>query len=178
MKSLLRSYSAPWLITAMAVLFLHGCYYFVSDDTPPEWDGPATAAEQAGATAAGAGGPGATVYNTKCASCHQSNGKGLPGVYPPLGGSSFATGDPAIPIRIVLHGFHGPIERNGKQFNGVMQPWGNELSDQQIADVLTHVRTSFGNNASAIEPAMVTKIREATAGKSGAYTEDELKTAI
>lgn len=178
MNTMLRTNRTPWLVALFAALLLHGCYFFVSDQTPPEWDGPLTAEEAAGTAAAGAGGPGATVYNAKCATCHQSNGKGLPGVYPPLGGSAWANGNPEIPIRIILHGFHGPIERDGKSYNGVMQPWANELSDQEIADVLTHVRTSFGNNASAIEPAMVTKIREATAGHSGAYTEEELKAAI
>lgn len=179
MTSISRLFRTPLLAAAAAVLFLHGCYYFVQDETPPEWQGdPAADAQNVGAIAAGTGGPGQSVYNGKCAVCHQMDGKGLPGVYPPLGGSAFATGDPIVSIRIVLNGFHGPIQRDGKNYNGVMQPWRNDLDDQQIADVLTYVRSSFGNSAPAVDAAKVKEIRDATASKVGAYTEDELKSAL
>jgi mono/diheme cytochrome c family protein len=154
-----------------------GCNAFVHDEDPPEWtpDPKDVAAQQAGQAAAGAGGPGASVFNAKCAVCHQMTGKGIPGVYPPLAGSAFATGDPEIPVRIVLHGFNGSIVRNGSSFNGVMQPWQNDLTDQQIADVLSYVRSSWGNSAPAVEAATVRKIRDLTKTRSGAFTEPELK---
>ena len=81
--------------------------------------------------------------------------------------------DATKPIRIVLHGFQGAIERNGKTYNGVMAAW-SQLSDQEIADVLTHVRSSWGNSAGAVTVDEVKAVRDQTAGKVGAYTEAEL----
>ena len=163
------------ILLAFSLVFLGGCYAFVNDEEPPAWEpDPADVAQQFDAAAAGSGGPGAAVFNAKCAVCHQMSGEGIPGVYPTLKGSAFATGDPGIPIRIVLHGFQGPIERGGKQYNGVMQPWQNDLDDQQIADVLTFVRTSWGNSAPAVTPEEVAAVRKETKGKIGAYSEAEL----
>ena len=168
-----KKYSA--IVLAFSLTLLGGCYAFVNDDAPPEWEpDPADVAQQLDAAAAGSGGPGATVFNARCAVCHQMSGEGIPGVYPSLKGSAFATGEPSVPIRIVLHGFQGPIERKGKKYNGVMQPWQSDLSDQQIADVLTFVRSSWGNSAAAVTPDDVAKLREATKGKIGAYSEAQL----
>jgi mono/diheme cytochrome c family protein len=156
---------------------LIGCYAFVHDEDPPEWtpDPKDVAAQQTNPSASGSDGPGASVFNAKCAVCHQMTGKGIPGVYPPLAGSEMATGNPERPVRIVLHGFNGPIVRNGASFNGVMQPWQNDLSDQQIADVLSYVRSSWGNSAPAVDAAAVKKIRDLTKNKAGAFNEAELK---
>ena len=176
MKKSIFRFGKPYIWAFILAYVVYGCYYFVSHDTPPEWQGDPTAQDQAAVAAAG--GPGAAVYNAKCAVCHQMDGQGLPGVYPTLVGSDFATGDPAIPVRIVLNGFQGPIERNGQKFNGVMQPWRNDLTDQEIADVLNFVRTTWGNSAPEIDPATVAEIREATKGKAGAWTEDQLKAAM
>ena len=170
---LFKNYRSALLPVLSAVL-LAGCYAFVDDDAPPEWDDPAGAEQDVGAIAAGTGGPGAGVFNAKCAVCHQMDGAGIPGVYPTLVGSELATGDPELPIKIVLHGFQGPIERNGTQYNGVMQPWKNDLSDQEIADVLTFVRTSWGNSAAEVSAEAVAEVREATKSRAGAYTEEEL----
>jgi len=154
-----------------------GCNAFVHDGDAPVFtpDQADVAAEKANAGAASAGGPGASIFNQKCAVCHQMNGKGIPAVYPSLAGSSYATGEPAVPIRIVLHGFQGPIVRGSQNFNGVMQPWQEVLSDQEIANVLTHVRKSWGNNAPAIDASTVAKIRAETKGKVGGFTESELQ---
>ena len=158
-----------------AVIFV-GCYAFVHDNTSPEFTpDPRDAKENVAGSGGNAGGPGAVVFSARCAVCHQMNGKGIPGVYPNLAGSKFATGTPEIPIRIVLHGFNGAIVRNGITYNGVMQPWQNDLSDQQIADVLTFVRSSWGNSAPAVDPALVKKIRESTKSKVGAMTEADMK---
>lgn len=161
-----------------AALMLAGCNAFVSDETPPEWTDPEGAKDGVAAIAAGSGGPGASVFNAKCAVCHQMTGQGIPNVYPSLVGSELATGDPALSIRIVLHGFNGPIERKGAKFNGVMQPWKNDLSDQEIADVLSYVRSSWGNAAAAVTAEQVKEQREKTKGKVGAYTEAELKSSL
>lgn len=163
-------------VLVFPAMVLVGCYGFTHDSEPPDWTpDPKDVMQDAGAATAGAGGPGAAVFNQKCAVCHQMTGKGIPGVYPPLVGSSFVTGDAKIPVRIVLHGFQGPITRAGQSINGVMQPWQNELSDQQVADVLTYIRSSWGNTAPAVDAATVKTIRDATKTKAGSFTEAELK---
>jgi len=165
------------MTTLAALVFLGGCYAFVDDETPPAWkDDPASAQDVA--ALAGGSGPGAGVFNAKCAVCHQMTGKGIPGVYPSLAGSDLVTGDPRLPVRIVLHGFQGPLERNGTKYNGVMQPWKNDLSDQEIADVVNYIRSNFGNAAAEITAETVQKEREATKSKSGAWTENELKSSL
>ena len=106
-----------------------------------------------------------SLYAGNCAACHQADGAGLPGAFPPLAGSGWATEDVETPIRVLLCGLTGEIEVEGATFNGVMPPLGH-LTDQQIAMVLTHVRTSFGNDASAVEPAQVAAVRAALGGRT------------
>ena len=80
-------------------------------------------------------------------------------------------------IRMVLHGFTGPITINGKPFTTpapLMPPQGAALSDQQIADVLTYVRQSFGNKASIVTPEQVKAIREAEKARAAMWTEAEI----
>ena len=74
----------------------------------------------------------------------------------------------------MLHGFRGPIERNGVKINGQMAAWKDQLSDQEIADVLTYVRGAFGNSGSAVTPDEVKTLREATASRTLPYAEAEL----
>lgn len=120
---------------------------------------------------------GETTYQQVCITCHQGDGKGLPPSFPPLAGSAIATAAaPEQAIAIVLHGMQGEIVREGVTYNGVMTAW-SMLSDEQIAEVLTYTRTSFGNSASAVTTAQVAAVREATAGRAGAWTEAELNAA-
>lgn len=151
---------------------LDGFFTKYGDD--PVWVDPNVAAAAPGT--ADAGGPGKAIYNRICAACHLGSGKGVPGAnIPPLAGSAFAQGDPSVPIRIVLHGFRGPIERVGAHINGQMAPWKDQLSDQEIADVLTYVRSSFGNKASAVTPDEVAAVRTETASRLVPFTESELQ---
>lgn len=105
-------------------------------------------------------------YNQVCATCHQANGMGVAGNFPPLAGSSWVLEDEARLIRILLNGLQGPIEVEGNIYNGLMpafrQGSAYNWSDERIAHVLTYVRASWGNDASAITPEQVTEIREAT----------------
>jgi len=88
---------------------------------------------------------GKRVFMQTCFACHQPNGLGLPGIFPPLAGSDFLLADHDRPIRIVTKGLTGPVTVKGQTFNNVMPA--QVLSDQQIADVLTYVTNSWGNNA-------------------------------
>lgn len=102
---------------------------------------------------------GALVYRTYCAGCHQGNGKGDSSRFPPLVDSEWVSGDKERLIGLTLNGLEGTIEVNGAVYTGVM-PQHAFLSDEQIAAVLTFVRSKFGNEASSIEVAEVQKVRE------------------
>jgi mono/diheme cytochrome c family protein/glucose/arabinose dehydrogenase len=105
-------------------------------------------------------------YATTCAGCHQARGTGLAGVAKPLVGSPWVLGQPDRLIRIVLHGKEGTM---------LMPPVGATLNNDQIASVLTYVRRSWGNSASAIEPTAVQEVRGVTIGRSKPWTEEELQ---
>lgn len=102
---------------------------------------------------------GRALYAVHCVSCHQFGGEGARGVYPPLAGSDFLLADKERGIRIVLQGTAGPIVVNGVDYNGVM-PAPVGLDDQKVADVLTYVRSSWGNRG---EPVSVAEVQAARA---------------
>jgi mono/diheme cytochrome c family protein len=116
---------------------------------------------------------GKRVYDTTCIACHQANGLGVPGQYPPLVASEWVTGSEERIIRIVLHGLNGPITVDGKEYNNVMAPLGS-LKDDQIANVISYVRASWGNTASEVQPETVAKVRAETAGRTTFWTAAEL----
>ena len=124
--------------------------------------------------------PGEAVYEVACLTCHQPEGRGLPGVYPPLAGSEWVRAeDPSRLIRIVLHGLSGPIsvagERYGDQAHSLPMPPMGGLTDQQIADVLSYVRAAYGPGRGAVTPAEVEGIRAANSGRSRPWTSAELE---
>ena len=94
---------------------------------------------------------GKIVFTTYCMPCHQADGNGVPNLNPPLVKTSYVLGDKTKLIGIVLNGLNQEIEINGETYNGVMASH-DYLTNQEIADVLTYVRNSFGNKASAITP--------------------------
>ncbi len=119
-------------------------------------------------------------YTQVCAACHQATGLGVPGVYPPLIGSEWVVGSPDRIIRIILHGLQGPITVEGTSYNGVMPAFAAgsayNWNDQRISDVLTYIRSEWGNTGSAITPAEVTAIRTgAEAARTKAWSEAELQ---
>ena len=111
-----------------------------------------------------------------CATCHQPNGKGLDPAYPPLSENNWVSGDPERLIKLTLHGMIGPFELNGKKYAGLvpMTPFGGMLDDKEVAAVLTYVRNSFGNKAAAVQPAQVSRVREATKDRKVFYQTSDL----
>lgn len=101
---------------------------------------------------------GQKVYLARCLSCHQVDGLGVQNMNPPLAGTTYVLGDKNRLIKIVLNGFNERVEIDGDIYNNPMPPL-NMMTDQEIADVLTYVRNSFGNKASAIHVADVKKVR-------------------
>jgi len=102
--------------------------------------------------------PGKAVYDKYCLTCHQADGSGVPNMHPPLTPGSWVGNDPNELIAIMMKGLSGKIEVNGEIYKNFM-PSHAQLSDQEIADVLTYTRKSFGNNFDAIDAAMVKKFR-------------------
>jgi mono/diheme cytochrome c family protein len=122
---------------------------------------------------------GKSVFTRNCAVCHQPNGLGVPGQFPPLVGSEWVLaqdwhGDNHI-VKIVIHGFQGPVTVKGLPFNNQMAPWGKVLKDEQIAAVLTYVRNEWGNKAPPIPKEFVTKLREQTKDRQNPWTAQELQ---
>jgi|SRR4051794_6648060 mono/diheme cytochrome c family protein len=112
--------------------------------------------------------------NLGCAICHQNDGLGKPGQFPPLAGSEWAQGAPSRMIRIPLCGLSGPITVKGQAWNAAMPNVGSILTDDQLAAVLTYIRKSWGNTASEITPDMVKKVRGEVGGRAQPFTGDEL----
>jgi len=102
---------------------------------------------------------GELVYNRYCGSCHQNNGRGASGRFPPLAATSWVIGDKKRLIQLVLNGLEGQIEVNGLSFNNSM-PQHSFLKDEEIANVLTYIRQNFGNKASAIGTEEVQAVRD------------------
>ncbi|MEQ8682142.1 MAG: PQQ-binding-like beta-propeller repeat protein [Cyclobacteriaceae bacterium] len=117
----------------------------------------------------------ARLYMTRCAPCHQFNGQGTGDIFPPLSSTDWVTGEKSRLIRIVLGGLGGEIEVNGKKFDGEMPPWKEFLSDDQVATILTYIRTSWGNNAAAVTPDEVKTVRMKTQDRQQLWTAGELK---
>ncbi|MFN3300011.1 MAG: c-type cytochrome [Sediminibacterium sp.] len=101
---------------------------------------------------------GKKVYDMYCQACHQADGNGVPRLNPPLTGTVYVTGSKTRLIDIVLNGLTDPLEINGEEYNNPMAAH-SFLTDQQIADVLTYIRNSFGNKAGVVTAAEVKKQR-------------------
>jgi mono/diheme cytochrome c family protein len=144
----------------------------------------------AAAAAAAAGGPkvltpeqmvaaGKRHYQT-CVACHQANGAGVAGVYPPLVGSEWVTGSEERLIRVLLHGLNGPIEVKGNTYNGLMPAFGRvpgggyNWSNERIAQVLSYIRQEWGNTAGPITTEQVAAVLQAEAARNKPWTQADL----
>jgi len=103
---------------------------------------------------------GKAVYQRQCAACHQPNGMGVPKFYPPLAKNETLKGEPQKLIHILLNGMAGEIVVNDQTYNGIMAPYQN-LSDQEIADVLNYVRQEMnGVKGQFVDASQVAKMRK------------------
>ena len=109
---------------------------------------------------------GQETYKNLCEGCHGADGREQPGATPNIAGAASVIGAPGVPIRVLLHGKEGPI--------GLMPAHGDTLSDAEIAAVLTYIRRAWGQTAAPIDPAAVQQVRAATAGRTRAWTPEEL----
>lgn len=126
-----------------------------------------TALAPAQAAASGAAvADGAALYSTHCAACHQASGAGLPGVFPPLAGSEWVLGNEDTLVQVMLHGVSGQIEVAGQTYQGSMPAFGERFSDEEIAALASHLRSSWGNAAPAVSAAAATAARTRTADRT------------
>ncbi|HEX7387396.1 MAG TPA: cytochrome c [Castellaniella sp.] len=176
-----REYSEPYegshpvpklVLTAIGVLLIWAVYHlYVSFNPMPASVGDNRVAQDFIVPKTINGGQ---IYAANCVACHQANGAGIPGVFPPLSKSEFVDAkDPGVMVRILLHGIHGPLTVEGKKFDGQMPDFGGKFSDEEIAALVTHVRSSFGNTASAADAALVAKVRADTKDQKGPWKGDE-----
>ena len=105
---------------------------------------------------------GEQLFAGTCSTCHQGNGAGIPGVFPPLAKSDFLAANPKRAISIVTHGLTGKLTVNGQPYDSVMPPM-SQLNDDEIANILTYVLNSWGNPGGRITAAEVAAGRKAPA---------------
>ncbi|MFT5906121.1 MAG: mono/diheme cytochrome c family protein [Cryomorphaceae bacterium] len=145
----------------------------VKPEVIPQLEAKPEPAPEAPAIAEGGVHPGKALYQAKCIACHGPTGNGVPPVFPPLAGSEWVNGPVENLIKIQLHGLSGPIEVKGKLYNGIM-PNNAAMSNQEIADVLTYVRSNMGNNAPAVTADMVEEHRAQAIANPAAITVKDL----
>jgi mono/diheme cytochrome c family protein len=117
---------------------------------------------------------GEALFVTHCSACHQVSGQGLPGVFPPLAGSSYVTSDNVERLAaIMIYGLSGPITVNGVEYNSVMAGLGPVLSDAELSAIAGYIRTSWGNDADEVSEEVFTVVREKH-GSRGMFTIEEL----
>ena len=185
-----RARPVPWFVLlVLMVMFGSSVLYILGSeaDTPSAWGDGRSLAELSGAakpSSANAGigatepdgaaqASGATLYSTLCAACHQASGTGLPGVFPPLAGSDWVNGKDSTLAAIVLHGINGQLTVNGAAFSGAMPSFKAQLSDEQVAAVLSHVRSAWGNASPPVAPQTVARVRDALKARTEAFAGDQ-----
>ncbi len=117
------------------------------------------------------------LFRNNCAACHQADGQGVPGAFPPLDGSPWVVGAPERFVKIVMRGLQGAVDVKGNTFNGNMPSYGEnglDWSDQDISAITTYVRQNWSNEAPPIPEETVAEVRASIADKSGAWTAPEL----
>jgi mono/diheme cytochrome c family protein len=165
----------PWWLWAFSVILLFAMGFYIGryggsfSAASHEVEEPQAQEQQAAAPEV----HGNQVFAGVCQPCHQAHGFGVPGQYPPLAGSEWLLEDRETPIRVLLHGLTGQIVVKGRAYNNRMPAFQDKLSNEEIAAVLTYVRSEWGNSAPAVTPAEVDSIRQKTAGR-GEWSASEL----
>ena len=165
----------PWFLTMfLGAMAMWGAFYIYttpSGEASAHGDQRTLATLRPPAAAAGGGAAkvdGKQIYQAKCLACHQGGGQGIAGVFPPLAASEWVTGDEVVLTHILLHGVGGELQVKGVAYNGAMPAW-NALSDDELAAVMSYIRSDWGNAAPEIKPETVKAQREATKARTEPY---------
>jgi mono/diheme cytochrome c family protein len=115
-------------------------------------------------------------YTRVCANCHMEHGKGMPPAYRSLVGSPWVIGNPDRTIAIVVYGVQGPVIDSNYTYHTAMLPYGSgmPMSDAEVAAVVTHIRTSWGNSASAVTAEDVARVKAQFGTRNKGFTQREL----
>ena len=103
---------------------------------------------------------GKDLFAGTCSTCHQANGEGLAGVFPPLANSDYIAADPKHVPSVILHGLQGPVTVNGKEYNSNMPPM-SQLTDDEVANIATYVLNSWGNPGGRVTKEEAATVRSA-----------------
>jgi mono/diheme cytochrome c family protein len=165
----------PWSVLVLTECLVVFCIVYIgyaNVDTPSEWgDGRSPSELAGGPPAAGATKvDGAAVFASSCAGCHQATGAGLPGVFPPLAGSEWVLGKDGTAAAIVMQGVTGDLTVKGTTYKGAMPAFKAQLSDDQVAAVLSHVRYQWGNTAAPVNAATIAKVRSELGSRVEPFT--------
>jgi mono/diheme cytochrome c family protein len=178
-----------WWFAVVILVAFGGAFYLgqygggFRGDVFNENEGNVAAAAKGGAAGAAAGGEakvvslaeqGKKVFNQNCASCHQTNGAGVPGTYPALAGAHWVNDSPKRLTALVLKGMQGPHVADGKSYNGAMPAWAS-LKEQKVAAVLSYIRSAWGNTAGEITPEQVAAVQAEFASRTESFTSPELE---
>ncbi len=178
-----------WWFAVVILVTFGAAFYFgqfgggFSGEVFNEREGSLAAGAKEGGAAAGAEAAkeqslaeiGKKVFNQNCASCHQANGLGLPGTYPPLAASHWVSGSTKRLTALVLKGMQGPVVIEGKSYNGAMPAWGRDFNDKKMAAVLSYIRSAWGNTAGEITPEQVAVVRAEFASRTESFAPPELE---
>lgn len=162
------------VLALVAAVLAFGVTYIVTtqrDDDPTLGDR-RTMATLAGKVK-GASANGAELYAANCVACHQASGAGLAGAFPPLAGSEWVLGSDKVLANILLHGVTGKLTVKGASYNGAMPAFKDKFDDNEIAAVLSYVRSSFGNTAAKVSPELVKAEREAGKARTAPWNGDD-----
>ena len=164
----------PWfLVMSLGAMAMWGAFYIVSTPSGENsaYGDQRTVVDLRPVVAVAGAVPvidGKQLFGAKCAACHQGNGLGVAGVFPPLAASEWVTGDEKILANILLHGINGEILVKGSKYNGAMPAW-KTMSDDELAAVLTYIRTDWGNAAPPLKAETIKSQRELTKARQEPY---------
>jgi len=169
----------PLLLAAVIGLVLWGIgYIYITQTNDAAAFGDHRTLSTLEGPAAGAKVDGAQIYQAQCVACHQATGLGLAGVFPPLADSEWVKGDPKRLAQIVLHGVSGTLTVKGAAYNGMMPSFKDKLGDAELAAVLTHIRSQFGNRAGSVDAKLVLDARSASSARTGPWKGDDELAAL
>lgn len=172
-----RSRPIPLLVAGvtLAMVLAGAGYILLSDSFGPSVLGDRrTLADLAGPVRTTGAADGKQVFTANCVACHQAGGTGLPGVFPPLDGSEWATGDERVLANILLHGINGEITVKGTAYKGSM-PSFKQLGDEELAAVASYVRSTWSNKAAPLKADLFAAERKAGAREQPFEGEAALK---
>ncbi len=164
----------PWfLVMSLGAMAMWGAFYIVSTPSGEDssfGDQRSVASLRPVVAVAGAAPAvdGKQLFGAKCAACHQGSGLGVAGVFPPVAASEWVLGDEKILSNILLHGINGEMIVKGNTYKGAMPAW-NTLSDDELAAVLTYIRSDWGNAAPPIKAETIKSQRELTKARTEPY---------